>query len=494
MPLVEVEFTKKPVHEKRCWFTIEFLVYYAVILGVFFFALKDLWTVCQPEHPNYPFYAKKLAKGWLGRPLDVSDAQWRSFRSNAPGLTVGLLSYLVLAFLTEQRLILSLVFLAALHGLNALKVLVICTTFYLVSLLPSYWNPLFTWSFAVAVLILKEFDAMKVPYFEGLYPRWNVIFNMCVLRLISFNMDRYFRKDVHEGCDRCFSGRNCTRKDIVTPTEYSFVSFLNYILYPPLYIAGPIITYNAFMNQKRRWDRRELLVYFCRLAFAFLCIEVLLHCFWVVAIKDTQVFDGLSSISLLAIAYLNLKVIWLKLLVIWRFFRFSAVLDGLHPPENMLRCMSNNYSVLAFWRSWHASYNAWIVRYLYVPLGGDKNLIWSMWVVFTWVALWHDLEWKLFAWAWLVCLFIAPEVLARRYLGHLGGNRFWVGIGGTFNVLMLMCANLVGFALGLKGTKELLRRMQTLDVLLFLVAAFSAVQLMMEWRAEERRHGITLKY
>lgn len=64
-----------------------------------------------------------------------------------------------------------------------------------------------------------------------------------------------------------------------------------------------------------------------------------------------------------------------------------------------------------FWRGWHASYNKWIVRYLYVPLGGARYKALNAWVVFTFVALWHDLEWKLLAWAWLMCLLLLPELL-----------------------------------------------------------------------------------
>lgn len=52
----------------------------------------------------------------------------------------------------------------------------------------------------------------------------------------------------------------------------------------------------------------------------------------------------------------------LQLLIPWRFFRLWALLDGMDPPENMVRCMANNYSCSGFWRSWHRSYNLWIVR------------------------------------------------------------------------------------------------------------------------------------
>jgi D-alanyl-lipoteichoic acid acyltransferase DltB (MBOAT superfamily) len=91
-------------------------------------------------------------------------------------------------------------------------------------------------------------------------------------------------------------------------------------------------------------------------------------------------------------------------------------MDGLDPPENMVRCMANNYSPLGFWRSWHRSFNLWIVRYLYIPLGGAHRLIATSVLIFTFVALWHDLSPRLLAWGWLVVLFILPEVMARKAL------------------------------------------------------------------------------
>ena len=38
--------------------------------------------------------------------------------------------------------------------------------------------------------------------------------------------------------------------------------------------------------------------------------------------------------------------------------------DGVEVPENMRRCMCNNFSLMGFWRGWHSSFNRWLVRYL----------------------------------------------------------------------------------------------------------------------------------
>jgi D-alanyl-lipoteichoic acid acyltransferase DltB (MBOAT superfamily) len=77
--------------------------------------------------------------------------------------------------------------------------------------------------------------------------------------------------------------------------------------------------------------------------------------------------------------------------------------------------MTNNYSPWV-WRSWQRSYNLWIVRYLYVPLGGMHQLVATSVLIFTFVAIWHDLRPRILRWGWLAALFILPEVMARRAL------------------------------------------------------------------------------
>jgi D-alanyl-lipoteichoic acid acyltransferase DltB (MBOAT superfamily) len=85
---------------------------------------------------------------------------------------------------------------------------------------------------------------------------------------------------------------------------------------------------------------------------------------------------------------------------------------GIETVENMGRCMSNTYSVIEFWRSWHCSYNKWIIRYIYIPLGGNAYRALNTWAVFTFVAVWHDIQLRLLIWGWLISLFVLPEIVA----------------------------------------------------------------------------------
>jgi D-alanyl-lipoteichoic acid acyltransferase DltB (MBOAT superfamily) len=106
-------------------------------------------------------------------------------------------------------------------------------------------------------------------------------------------------------------------------------------------------------------------------------METVLHTMYVVAIKDSAAWEGDSPAEMSMVGFWNLVVVWMKvsrsrysfvsqsdsqLLIPWRYFRLWALLDGMDPPENMIRCVANNYSTLGFWRSWHRSYNLWIVR------------------------------------------------------------------------------------------------------------------------------------
>ena len=82
-------------------------------------------------------------------------------------------------------------------------------------------------------------------------------------------------------------------------------------------------------------------------------------------------------------------------------------------------------------------------------------------VVFTFVALWHDVEAKLLVWGWILALFLAPEMLAQLYFASRGKHWtqkwYWphmVALGGGLNIMVLMIANLIGFGAGLKGVRS----------------------------------------
>lgn len=111
--------------------------------------------------------------------------------------------------------------------------------------------------------------------------------------------------------------------------------------------------------------------------------------------------------------------------------------------------------------------NRWIVRYMYVPLGGNGGgkvkTIANVLVVFTFIALWHDINLRLLAWGWLTTVFILPEVIAiiifpeRRCADWSETFRIICGIGAVGNILLMMAASLVGFVMGVDDVKEMFK-------------------------------------
>ena len=296
----------------------------------------------------------------------------------------------------------------------------------------------------------------------------------------------------------------------------SFSTYVAYILYPPLYIAGPILTFNDYISQcsyrSPSMTTRRTTLYGIRFLLTLFCMEFLLHTAYAVAIsKASPDWSAYSPFHVSMLAYFNLHIIWLKLMIPWRFFRLWALVDGIDPPENMIRCMSDNYSALGFWRSWHRSYNRWLTRYVYIPLGGGpagkvgqiRGVV-NLLAVFTFVAIWHDINLQLLTWGWLATFFILPEIIGSlafppsKWKSRPDAYRVICGIGATFNILLMMASSLVGFAVGLDGLMGLVHGIVgSWQGAMYMLGAcavlFVGVQVMFEHREDEKRRGIRLK-
>ena len=255
--------------------------------------------------------------------------------------------------------------------------------------------------------------------------------------------------------------------------EYtSFINFMAYILYLPLYIGGPISSFNAFIShirvapQQTMNTTKELARYAFRTACLYYCLMLLLHTIFVNSLREQQssIKDKLSSLNQNGLMYYMLAFLWLKFSVIWKGFRFFGLLDGVESPEDMQRCFSNTVRVAEFWRDWHASFNLWIVRYMYIPLGGNKYKAFVVFPIFFFIAIWHDSKLELLGWAMVICVNFALELALTSYCSKLSywkqsgpsKYRYWVTFGGVYTILALIVSNSIGFGTGSLSTQYFL--------------------------------------
>ncbi|XP_059594053.1 membrane-bound O-acyltransferase gup1 isoform X2 [Vitis vinifera] len=319
-----------------------------------------------------------------------------------------------------------------------------------------------------------------LDHFRGTF-RWHICFNFVILRMISFGYDFHWaHEDSHfdqkkhiQRCHICKAGKACylhLQERSVQNDKFSFSIYLCYLVYAPLYIAGPIISFNAFASQldmpQNNYSVRDVSWYGSRWLFSLFLMELMTHLFYYNAFAISGLWKQLSPMDVFIIGYGVLNFMWLKFFLMWRYFRLWSLICGIEAPENMPRCINNCYNLESFWKNWHASFNKWLVRYMYIPLGGSQRKLLNIWVIFTFVAVWHDLEWKLLSWAWLTCLFFVPEMilksLANTFQAESAFGEFIFrelsAVAGAITITCLMVANLVGYVIGLSGINWFISR------------------------------------
>ena len=234
------------------------------------------------------------------------------------------------------------------------------------------------------------------------------------------------------------------------------------------------MTFNDYVSQQRykpaTIETGRTLRYGIRFVLVLLAMELVLHLNYVMAIsRNHPDWDTYTPAQIAMLSFFKLHIIWLKLLIPWRLFRLWGLVDGVDAPENMIRCVSDNYSTLSFWRGWHRSFYRWMLRYIYIPAGGTSfRGVWgslrsvcTYMLVFTFVAVWHDIDMKLIIWSWLIVFFFLPEIAAgylfprRRWENRPTEYRMLCCAGGVLNVLMMISANVVGFGGGVDALTAL---------------------------------------
>lgn len=477
-----------------------FIIIYAVCFYAFIIRRS-----LQLSHDYYGML-RGLSPGWLGdRFNDVSDGQWRNFRGNLLILTSVFGVFTLIAKILRSMyqlkasgmsivwLVISSIYLMYLHGACIMFIVLIASlNFLLVKVFAGRkYFALALWTFNLLFLFSNRiYEGYSFSIFGQRWSyldnfrgnfRWHICFNFVTLRMISFGCDYHwahrdsrFDHEKHiQRCDICKSGRVCylfLQERSLQTEKFTFSIYLCYLLYAPLYIAGPIVSFNAFASQldlpQNTYSSRDVGFYGLRWIFGLLLMEAMSHLFYYNAFALSGLWKDLSAVDVFIIGYGVLNFMWLKFLLIWRYFRFFSLINGIEAPENMPKCINNCYNLESFWKNWHASFNKWLVRYLYIPLGGSQTKVLNVWVIFTFVAVWHDLEWKLLSWAWLTCIFFVPEMLVKSGAKAFKAEttfgklifRELIAVAGAVTITCLMIANLVGFVIGPSGMNWLVSR------------------------------------
>lgn len=408
-----------------------------------------------------------------------------------------------------------IIYVTILHGQRILYLLTILIVYYyMLNIFLPYKNLyfIFIWVYPCIFKPLSEiYDGFNffVSEFEFELLPWNASYNLVLLRMISFGYEKYYshQKEINNKiivsdendlininnkktsslishcylcyknflnnnpvqCQKFYSENVLPFSATSTQNLFTIFHFLSYCFYIPLYFSGPIILYNSFIFQisfRANTTFKETTIrnayYAIKVVILIITMELLNHFLFLNALltnPNNNLYHSLIDDRSLFFCsgFYYLLFIWLKFSVIWKFSRLFSLLDSIVTEENMNRCVFNNFCFEDFWREWHRSFNQWLIKYIYVPLGGKHYKIISIWIIFTFVALWHDIQFNLLVWAWGICFALIPEIIFKnlynKKLKHYPLFRIIKYFVCAIYIILLVVTNLIGFGMGQSGFK-----------------------------------------
>jgi len=208
------------------------------------------------------------------------------------------------------------------------------------------------------------------------------------------------------------------------PPERSFWSFLNYILFFPKLLAGPIERAQNFLSQEtvektiRVADFSEgtkLLIwgFFQKLVIADR-----------IAIYVNSIYkhvDRHSGITLLICSIFYFYQVYADFSGYTDIARGLARIFGYDLMLNFRRPLLAS-SLSDFWRRWHISLSSWVNDYIYMPLSlkfrswGTLGVTLALFISFIVVGIWHGARWTFVIFGVMQGIYLLAELLASRQM------------------------------------------------------------------------------
>ncbi|XP_010887368.2 protein-cysteine N-palmitoyltransferase HHAT isoform X3 [Esox lucius] len=375
----------------------EVCAYWVLSLGSHLYSFYQLHIVSK-EYEAGLEREFQLEKGFLiwGYKKDPTDFEW-SFWSHWAGKSLlwtllghAVISRVACVFFPKFRVTALAAYglLAAYSALGIKGVGVVLVHLGLSLAVAQLCKPALSWSCALLLLYtlhIPQLQEIQRSWYQTEEEYYLLLFSVavCGLRFISFSLERCCRPLEAGGL----------QKQLYWLTAYSF--------YHPLFYNGPILTFNDFLQQTQtpmtecggRRTCLSLLANAGRICVWWLIAEYMIHFMYMHTIQANETYlEILPPWALGGLALALVQFFYVKYLVLFGVPSLLAELDGLAPPK-LPRCVSIMHSFTGMWRHFDVGLYYWLIRYIYIPLGGSRHgLLWKMLstaLAFGFVCLWH---------------------------------------------------------------------------------------------------------
>ncbi|XP_064365705.1 protein-cysteine N-palmitoyltransferase HHAT isoform X4 [Dromaius novaehollandiae] len=163
-----------------------------------------------------------------------------------------------------------------------------------------------------------------------------------------------------------------------------------------------------------------LIVGIIRIFFWWCLAELMIHLMYIHAIySSSPPLEAVSYWALGGLALAQVQFFYVKYLVLYGVPGLLLQMDGLKPPA-LPCCVSMMHSFTKMWRCFDVGLHRFLVRYIYIPMGGSQasmlGMLFSTALTFAFVSYWHGGQSYLWYWGTLNWLGVIVENGVKRLL------------------------------------------------------------------------------
>lgn len=217
-------------------------------------------------------------------------------------------------------------------------------------------------------------------------------------------------------------------------TDYTFLEYMAFVTFFPQLVAGPIVLHDELIPQFRDesigrvdWDNlSDGLTRFC------------FGLFKKVVIADTfsaAVAWGFKNMDIVSSGDLIIVMLSYTFQIYFDFSGYSDMAVGLAQMVNLKLPANFNspykaYTIREFWQRWHMTLTRFLTKYIYIPLGGNREghirTYINMFMVFLISGIWHGANWTFVLWGIIHGLLCIAERMIEKKISKVFAVVKWM--------------------------------------------------------------------
>jgi alginate O-acetyltransferase complex protein AlgI len=257
--------------------------------------------------------------------------------------------------------------------------------------------------------------------------------------------------------------------------KINFVDFVNYMLYFPTIIAGPIVRFDEFhmdYESPKTCDRGQLLSNMHRVANGFIKKFIIADNLYIFTTFGQENFSDLSTPLLWVYVALQLPVLYIDFSGYCDIVIGMSRMIGINIPENFDKPYKAR-NIQEFWSRWHITLSSFIRDYVFNPLNKliftkfpekwqGASMYGNYFFTMMLIALWHGTTWGFFIFGLMHgCVIILFQASKNKssYLHSISNTWIFKGVSGWTINFVYLSISMIFWSFSVEETSSILSQL-----------------------------------